>query len=265
MDTTNLWQERNFKRWATMAAFLLVLLLLLAIISGVKEYRFIGGGVPVSNVITVTGEGEIFAVPDIANFSFSVVQESATASEAQSQSAEKINAILAYLDDQGIEEKDIKTSSYNVYPRYDFIQLPCTEFRCPPGQQELRGFETNQTITVKVRSTDRAGEIISGVGELGATNVSGLNFTIEDEDVLNTQAREMAIDDARQKAKELSKQLGVSLKRVVSFSESGFQPYYARSFGGDTAFFEESVAVAPQIPTGENRIVSNVTITYEIR
>ena len=233
-----------------------------------KEYRFIGGGVPATNTVTVSGEGEVFAVPDIATFTFSVVEEKPNARGAQEVATEKINTILEFVRESGVENKDIKTVSYNLYPLYDYVQEVCNEFRCPPGKQVLKGFEVNQTIEVKVRDTSEAGAIIAGVGERGTSNISGLTFTIDNEDVLKEEARKKAIDDARGKAKILSKDLGVRLVRVVSFYESsGDVPIYYRDFaklegmGGDGAF----PLPAPEIPSGENKIISNVSITYEIR
>jgi len=255
-------------------AFLVVLVLLGLFLAAktlaeIKSYRYIGGGVPVSNTVTVSGEGEIFAVPDIATFSFSVVAQKPTVDEAQKVAGETINKAIAYLKGKGVEEKDIRTENYSAYPRYEYQQAPsqpCTLYGCPPGKQVLTGYEVNQTISVKVRNTKIAGELLTGVGEFGVTNISGLQFTIDDEDALMAQARSKAIADAKAKAEALAEDLDVRLVRIVNFSESGgpYPIYYAKGLevtdgrGGGTA-------VPPEIPTGENKITSNVTITYEIR
>lgn len=218
--------------------------------------------------ITVTGEGEVLAKPDIGQFSFSVMAEADTAEAAQEQSAESINEIMGYLEEAGIEEKDIKTTGYNVYPRYEWETATDCLF---PGECDrervLRGYETTQTMYVKVRETDKAGEFISGVGSRGATNISGLNFTIDDETALQAEAREKAIADAKEKAEALADDLGMHIVRVVGFNEGGNYGimYAAKGLGGDMAM-EESVAnTAPSLPMGENAITSNVTITYELR
>ncbi|MDZ4227187.1 MAG: SIMPL domain-containing protein [Patescibacteria group bacterium] len=189
--------------------------------------------------------------------------------DAQDAATEKSNAVIAYLKGEGIEEKDIKTTDYNVYPQYDYTRSACSEVGyCPPGRQELRGFEVSQTLSVKVRDTEKAGGLLSGVGSRGASQVSGLSFTIDDEDALKAEARGKAIDDAQAKAKELAGQLGVSLVRVVGFyeNEGGYPVPYAYGTGGDMmAVRTESAKAAPDIPVGENKIVSNVSVTYEIR
>jgi len=89
---------------------------------------------------------------------------------------------------------------------------------------------------------------------------------VEDESAIQTEARDEAIADAKEKAKALAKELGVSLVRIVSFTESnGGYPYplYDKAYGMGGAVAQS--APAPEISTGENKYTSNVTIVYEIR
>lgn len=215
--------------------------------------------------ITVSGEGEVFAKPDIGQFSFSVVAEADDATTAQTESAESTNAILNYLEEQGVAEEDIKTTFYNLNPRYRLEERVCPAGSfCPPGERVMDGFEVNQTIEVKVRDLEAAGDLIAGVGERGATNISGLSFTIDEPEALKAEAREQAIVQAKDKANELAEDLGVRIVRMTGFweDEGRYQPYYG--MGGDAAM-EERAAVSPQMPTGENTITSRVNITYEVR
>ena len=218
------------KRMLSFVLFILAIFLIVITINSIKEYRFIGGGVSATNTITVSGEGEVFAVPDIAEFSFSVVEEKNTVADAQEIATQRINSIISFLEKSDIKETDIKTTNYNVYPRYEFIKENCSTEICPPGgERVLKGFEVSQSISVKVRDTGEAGGVLSGIGERGASNISGLEFTIDDEEDLLEEARKEAIEDAQKKAKQLAKDLDVKLVRVVSFSESGrpFSPRFA--------------------------------------
>ena len=265
--------EAYFKTsgWAhtglTAVLWLGALFLLVSAIGELKELRYVGAGVPATNTITVSGSGEVFAVPDRAEFSLTVREEAEAVSDAQETAAKKINDIKEYLEGVGVEEKDIKTTSYNVYPKYEWQEIVCITYPCPRGKQEQTGFEVTQTLSVKVKDTKLAGELLSGVGERGASDVSGLSFTIEDEDTLKTEARAKAIEEAREKAVVLAKDLNVKLVRVVGFYEDsgGAQPYYALGREGAAVRSMASPAVTPEIPTGENKIVSNVNITYEIK
>ena len=196
-------------------------------------------------------------------------EERIEVADAQDKATAKINAIIAYLKESGVEDTDVKTTSYNVNPKYEWEQKPClANGICPQGNQKLVGFEVYQMLEVKVEDPKKAGELLTGVGSKGASEVSSLSFTIEDEDQLKTDARTQAIAEAEEKAEALAQQLGVSIVRVVGFYEDagGYQPYaYGRGGIAMDAAMNQEKAVAPSLPTGENKIVSNVNVTYEIR
>ena len=227
--------------------------------------RYIGGGIAAANTISSSGHGEALAVPDIATFNFSVVSDKPTVAAAQTDATQKANATTKYLTDVGVDKKDIQTSDYSIYPQYDYVQGACTNGYCPGGKQVLRGYQVRQSTTVKVRDTAKAGELLAGVGTKGATEVSGLQFTFDNPDAVQTDARNKAIADAKSKAETLAKQLGVSLVRVVSFNESQSgtpRQMMAYGMGGGVS---EAKAVAPEISTGQNKVTDDVTVTYEIR
>ena len=261
--------DQKKKLIVTLVAVGVVLSLFLAVktLEEMKGYGLMGKDVPPQTTISVSGEGEITVIPDIATVSFSVITEGAVVSDAQENATKKMNAAIAAVRGFGVEEKDIKTTGYNISPRYEYskIGVPCTEWGCPPGKQILTGYQVSQSVSVKIRKIADAGKILSKLGETGVSDISGLTFSIDKEDVAKNDARGKAIDDAQAKAKVLAKQLGVSLVRIVSFSESGNYPiYYAKGaalrMGGSDAS-----APVPEIPAGENTITSNVIITYEIR
>jgi hypothetical protein len=244
-------------------------------VNNVKINSFIGRDIPALTTINVSGEGEAFAKPDIAELSFSIEQTSKTVAEAQKISTEKINKIMAYLKDtMKIEDKDIKTTDYSVYPKYEYQRaVTCLDYNmngyCPEGKQILMGYTVNQTIAVKIRKLDDAGAILVATGEKGATNISGLNFTVDKKKEVEAEARGLAIAEAQAKAKILADSLGVTLTRIVSFSEGGNYPIYRDAMGGamtkSVDFAMAQSAPAPSIPVGENKFTSNVTITYEIQ
>jgi len=227
-----------------------------------KQYKFIGKSPSPANSITVSGEGEAFAIPDIATFTFSVSATNKEVLSAQQEVTRKIDAALALLKENDIAEKDIKTASYDIYPKYEYAEIFCVRAPCPSPKQELIGYEVSQSILVKVRDIKKAGVLLGGLGGVSVTNVSGLTFSVDDEDAKQREARSAAIDEARQKAKQLASDLGVRLGPIMQFSESGNTPIYGRFAAFEVA--DKSVSV-PNIPTGETRITSQVSITYEIR
>ncbi len=260
-----MFQDSTIRKVAIFVGAAAVIALLAYTYFAITQARNISN-MPVS--ITVDGKGEIFAKPDVATFNFTVNSKEDNAVTAQSSAATRINAIVDYLKSKGIDEKDIKTTGYYLNPRYEYPDVRCTEFGCPPtSDPKLIGYEVSQSIDVKVRNTNDAGMLIAGVGEQGATNVSGLNFTIDDEDALKADARKIAIDDAKAKAELLAKELGVTIVRMNGYWEDqGNYPGPMYGYGGDmmNAGMTKEQSVS-QIPTGENTITSMVHITYEVR
>jgi uncharacterized protein YggE len=258
---------KRIEQFGVFALTMLGLFLLFAALGQLKGLQYIGSGVAATNTISVSGEGEVFAVPDTATFSVTVQETAKDVQTAQTTATKKGNDIVAYLKGAGIDEKDIQTTDYSVNPQYDYTNGVCTQSGyCPPGKQVLTGYQVSQTLTIKVRDTKQAGDLLSGVGSRGATNVSGLSFTIDDQKGLEAQARGKAIDDARGKAEALAKQLHVSLVRVVGFSEGSNGPiYYAKAMSTGASMDAVAPSPAPEIATGQNKITSNVNVTYEIR
>jgi len=238
--------------------FVLTIYVFVGIQNKVKEGRYIGQEIESKNTITVSGSGEVYTKPDLAFTTFSVITEKKQVAEAIGKNTEKMNAIIGSIEEQGVEKKDLKTTDFRVYPRYEWQEK--TRFY-PSGKRVLVGYEIRQSLEVKIRDMEEIGVIIQKATDSGANQVGDLRFTVDDEDEIKKQARGQAIDEAKEKAKELASQLGVKLVRIVSFNEGGIAPrYYA---------FEEAIGMegedkAPQIEVGENKIEVNVSITYEI-
>jgi uncharacterized protein YggE len=257
----------SIRTMAAAALGLLALFLLVATVSELRSYSYIGEGIQPSNTITVTGEGKVVAVPDTATFTYTVDETAPDVASAQAAATKASNAVIAYLTGAGVASTDIQTTDYNVNPQYEYGAQVCTNNGyCPPGKQTISGYEVTQTESVKVEDISQAGTLLAGVGTRGISDVSSLTFTVADEDTLDDQARSKAITDAQTKAKALASELGVSLVRVTSFNENSGtvtpQPMYAMATNASAG---DSVPVAPTIATGQNTITSDVSVTYEIR
>lgn len=222
----------------------------------IKEGRYIGQEIESKNTITVSDSAEVYAKPDLALVVLSVVTEAKTVAQAMSQNTSKMNAVIDSTKEIGVNEKDLKTTSFNIFPRYDYIRSGII----PSGKRVLVGYEVTQSLQVKIRDLEKIGQILEGATDAGANQVGSLQFTIDDQDELKAQVREEAIKKARAKAKKIANELGVDLVRVVSFSES------AQAISYDYALKSEAMGggAAPQIETGENKIETTVNIVFEI-
>jgi uncharacterized protein YggE len=243
---------------------LLGLFLLATTIVKMKEYRFVGSGVNATNTITVSGIGKIDRAPDTAKITFTIQDEQKSVKVAQDNVSNKMDAVTKQLKAVGIEEKYIKTDSYNSYPQYDYPQVVCTTMSCPrPSSPVLRGYQVSHSVTVSVKNLDNVSQVLGALGDSAVTNVSGPNFGFDDDKAIAREARDLAIVDAKTEADRLAKSLGVRLVRIVSFSENGGSPMPIYATAGMMA--QDKVSSAPAIPVGEQNIQSNVTLVYEIQ
>lgn len=226
------------------------------------DYMYMG-----PTTISVTGEGEVLAVPDVGQFSYTVTASAMDAKAAQAEVATKGNAVIAYLKEQGVEERDIKTEQYAMFPKYRWEERPCVYgVPCMPGEQIEDGFEVSQSVTVKVRALDKAGDLITGIGEKGATNLSGLTFIIDDTEALKREARSLAIADAKVQSERLAKDLGVRIVRMNSYYEES-PAYPAYGYGAEMmdAKVESAPGASPELPPGETATKSRVSVTYIVQ
>lgn len=226
--------------------------------NAIETHSTIGRPADVRDTITISGEGVVTSRPDIARMQIGVMTEARDVVEAQRQNTEKTNAIIDSFSSFGIEEKDIKTSNYQIYPRYDYND----------GRQILRGYQITQTVSIKIRDLSKVGDVLARAGQLGANQVDGITFDIDDPAQLEREAREKAILDAGEKAKALARSLGVRLGSVVGFSEGGSSgvpmPMY-RSYAEDMAMGSAESVPSPSIQSGSYDITKNVNIVFEIK
>ncbi len=257
--------------------FLLVLsvLAIAFIFTQVREYKYIGQYPTSEATISVTGDAEGFATPDIAEISYSVEFLGKTPKEAKDEVAKKTEVLTAFVKESGVDAKDIRTTNYSLYPEYDWVQervAPCTITYCPPqpaGKQVLKGYRVSANYEVKLRGDnfDKAGDVIGGLADKGATNVSGLTFKVDNEEKILEDVRSEAIAEARTKAEKLAKELGVDIVRVQNYNEGVNYPmFYGRGGAMDSkAVMAEATAPEVNIQAGQEKLSTSVNITYVVR
>lgn len=253
-------QDYIKKALAALTGFLGVLTLFV-ILKGVQAFGIQKSDA--TNSITVQGDSEVFAAPDIATVSFGVQATDKDVKSAQTKVEAIVSKAVGSLATVGVDKKDVQTTYYNANPQYEWSK--CVDINCV-NNQKLVGYQVNETITVKIRNLDKVSDVLGVVGAAGVSDIQGPNFDIEDRDALMQKAREEAIKEAKDRAKVLANDLGVNLGRIVQFydnSSGGPMPYYAtKSVAMDAG---ESTPVAPSIEQGQNRIYSSVSIVYKIK
>lgn len=214
---------------------------------------------PYARTITVSGDGKISAKPDIANVSLSVVSKGLTVKQVTTDNNTKMNAVIAAVKGLSVEDKDITTSAYNLYPEYDYSTLD------KGGLNKIIGYNLTQEVTVKVRDLNKVDDVLDSATKSGANQVGALSFDIDDTGPIKQQARQKAFDAAKKKAQEMAGEAGVGLGRVVTFSEAAAPVQYPMyNFAMEAKSAGATPAPAPDIQPGQKELTMSVSVTYEI-
>lgn len=203
--------------------------------------------------IWVTGRGSITLEPDMATVNVGVQVEERTVSQARQEASTAMDSVVKKLKSEGLKDQDIQTTSFNIYPRYDYYE----------GKQELVGYTVSNMATIKVRDLDRVGEIIDSIADAGgdATRINGINFTVEDTSQFMDELREQAMQQAFDKAQHLADLGGVSLGQLSYVGEAG-------NVGQVSGGFERAMAMsAPStsISSGELELSLAINVAFGIR
>ncbi|ASR11299.1 SIMPL domain-containing protein (plasmid) [Rhizobium leguminosarum bv. viciae] len=213
---------------------------------------------PREPVISVTGDGESSVAPDMAVVNLAVVKQAKTAREALDENNKAMNDVLAALKSGGIAERDLQTSGFSIQPQYNYPQPV-------DGQQQqpqLIGYQTINSVTVRLRDLAKLGAVIDQSVTLGINQGGEIQFTNDKPDAAIDEARKAAVADAVKRAKTLSEAAGVKLGRILEINENVPrampQPVYRA-----TMMKEASDAAVP-VQGGENNYNVSVTVTFAI-
>ncbi|HEX2762429.1 MAG TPA: SIMPL domain-containing protein [Allosphingosinicella sp.] len=164
--------------------------------------------------LDVVATGEVSRVPDIARISAGVVTTAPTATAALEQNARQMASVRAALRKAGIEERDIQTSSINLYP--DYRQDERTG-----GTPQIIGYRASNELTVKFRDIASTGKILDALVAQGANQINGPMLSIDKPEAALDEARTKALTAARARADLYARALGKRVGRILSISEGG--------------------------------------------
>jgi len=209
-----------------------------------------------ANQITVSGEGKVYAKPDVALVSLGVTSQRTTVTDVTKTNTDKMNAIIDAVKKLGIDEKDIQTTNYNLTPNYNWTEKQGNIFQ---------GYTLEQDIQVKIRDFTKIGDVLSQGTTNGANVVGNLQFTIDNPEQFKEQARAKAIAQAKANAQNLANESGVGLGKLINVFE-GYTPSpvmynSAKAMGAGIA----DSAPVPTIQPGQQEIDVTINLTYQVR
>jgi uncharacterized protein len=211
--------------------------------------------------INVSGQGIAYGSPDVADVEIGVQAQATTVAEARQQAATSMDAVVSSIKGNGVADADIRTVQFTVDPRYSTPR--------PDGtQSQIIGYQVSNVVTVRVRKLDTVAKIVDNASAAGGNNavIRSMRFSILDQTKLQTEARELAVKEAKDRADKLASLNGVKVGKALQINE-GTTPVQPLQYSGGAI----PALAAPRtgdtsstIESGQLRVVVNVSINYEI-
>jgi uncharacterized protein len=226
--------------------FLAILLFTLPFMTYAQEAR------DPQNVITVTGTSQVFASPDEATVRLGVMEQAATAQEAQGKANAVIQKMLRALSALGIAKENIQTSRMSLSPVYNQPR--------PGDMPKISGYQAQDVLSIRLTNFDLVGKVIDAGTSSGVNTVDGIDFQLRNARGPRTQAYKDAVADARSKADAIASALGLKITGVydVHADSGGYVPM-PRTMG-----MKMDAAAFTPVEPGQMEVSVNVTIRYRI-
>lgn len=212
--------------------------------------------------LTVSGNSQVKASPDMASISLAVVSMKTDLADAQKENNQNTLTLINGLKQLGISDQDINTTSFNVWPQYQYDDGKSNNLNNP----QITGYRIQNEIEVTVKDIDKLGTILDAALKNGANNINYIRFDKANKVQNENEALTIAVKNAQSKAASMASALGMKLGGIINVNQSGFNtilPLNSMDFGAGTANEAKGFSAVP-IQAGQIDIEASVVITYQL-
>ncbi|MEL1263866.1 SIMPL domain-containing protein [Pseudoxanthomonas putridarboris] len=204
-------------------------------------------------LLNVSAQAEASRVPDVAAISAGVVTQAADGNAAMRQNAEQMARVVAAIKAAGIADKDVQTSGISLNPQYRYVENEAPR---------ITGYQASNNVNLKVRDIAKLGKVLDALASVGANQINGPSFEIDQPEPVYDEARLAALKKAQARAETYAKALGLKVRRIVSISEGGgnFRPVPMMAMRAQAMDKMESTPVSP----GETTLSVNLDVVFEL-
>ena len=205
-------------------------------------------------LLNISANAEATRVPDVATLSAGVVTQAADGNSAMRQNAQQMDKVLAAIKAAGIAERDVQTSGVSLNPQYRYADNEAPK---------ITGYQASNTVSVKVRDIAKLGKVLDALAGVGANQINGPSFEIDNPEPVYDEARLAALKKAQGRAETYAKSLGLKVRRIVSISEGngGFRPVPMMAMAKMEA---RDASGAPPVSPGETTVSVNLDVVFEL-
>ncbi len=208
--------------------------------------------------LTASGTGTVYMTPDIAYVFIGVQTRNEEVTAALTENNTLAANISKELQKLGVEERDIQTSAFNIYPNFEYS---------PEGKQSTTDYTVDNTIYVTVRDLSKLGKTLDAAVREGANTINGITYDVLDKEAAFTEARNQAIEKARSNAEDLAQAVNVKLGKLITINvypnsptTSWYDQGYGYGGGGAGTIMNNQIPLS----SGQLILTINADIAYEI-
>lgn len=201
--------------------------------------------------INVSGEGKVYVTPDEAVITIGVENIGADANDVKKKNDAAIDAIIKYLKGAKVPEKDYQTKRVSLNRNYDY-------------DKKKYSFVASQQIVIHLKDLSKYDALMMGVVDAGANNINGVEFRTSKQAQYESEARVLAVANAKKKASDYAGALGQAAGKAILVTDNT-QTYYPSPMM--RAEFKTMADGAPMetLAVGEIVVTANVNISYELK
>lgn len=266
MNPNASWIDRSFLKeyFLKPLLFAIVLVGVLFLLNQFTYFNFSIGSNNTYNTFEVVGVGKVSATPNIATTTYTITETAATEEAARSAANEKQNQALSKLKNIGITEQDI-TSNIYINPNYETepLQSGGEPLIYPPTRQVQNGYTATITTEIKSKDVEKVNQAIDAVTTIGAT-VSGVSYTLDDQEKYKQEATVLAVEDAKKQAEEIAKTAGFKVGNIVTIRNVDENFGYPQPYAAEGMLKSSAPDASTNLQPGENEVTARMGITYTI-
>lgn len=202
------------------------------------------------SIVSVTGESTVKIIPDQVTIRMSVENTGDDPVALKTLNDKAVNEVLSFIRQNGIESKDVQTQHVTLNKRYDY-------------NTKTYSYQATQTIMVLLKDLKKYDGLISGLMTKGINRIDGISFGTSKLEELKSEARKLAVSNAKVKAMEYAGVLNQTVGKAIQINEQGsYNPpmplYRADAMAYSIDGGDETLAI------GEMEVKATIQVVFEL-
>jgi uncharacterized protein YggE len=226
----------------TMRKVILTLMLITGLSATAQEFRQMP-------LITTNGEGKIKITPDQVAISVSVESKGDKAADVKKTNDTKIDAVIKYIKKMGVPAEDYQTQRVYLNDEYDY-------------DKKKHNYVATQTIRILLKDIKKYDPLMEGLVETGINGINGIEYLSSQMDKHKTEARRLAVLDAKKKATELASALGQSIGSAFTVNDNSTGNYPQPRYEMAMMKVADGLLGNQTLAVGELEVSANVSVSF---